>query len=63
MIGADRDGLSGGASADSWSSGSSRMRTPRAAATSRADGVTMVPTGTRSSPPAGTSCAVITRFI
>ena len=64
MVGADRDGLiRRRQGADSCSSGSSTMRTPRAAATSRADAVTMAPTGTRSSPPAGMSCAVTTRFI
>src|SRR6516165_6128473 len=39
------------------------MRTPRDAATSCADEVTMLPTGTRISPESGTSWAVITRFI
>jgi serine/threonine-protein kinase len=38
-------------------------RTPRAAATSRADGVMMAPMGMRQSPAAGTSSAVITRLI
>src|SRR5262249_3637576 len=55
--------LSGGASADTSSSGNSRMATPRAAATSRAEAVTMEPIGTRNSPLTGTSCAVMTRFI
>src|SRR5215472_9928831 len=39
------------------------MRTPRDAATSCADDVTMLPTGTRISPESGTSWAVSTRFI
>ncbi len=64
MVGADGDGLSPAAPApEADPPALPAMRTPRAAATSRADGVTMVPIGTRSSPPAGTSCAVITRFM
>src|SRR5579872_6981148 len=50
----------GGATAEISSSFTSTMRTPRAAAASRADGVTMASAGILSSPPAGISCAVIT---
>src|ERR1700678_1781962 len=39
------------------------MRTPRAAAVSRAEGVTMLPSGMRRSPVGGMSEAVTTRFI
>src|ERR1035438_110488 len=55
--------LAAGVTMTAWSSGTSKMRTPRAAAISRAEGVTMLPKGMRSSPTAGISCAVTTRFI
>src|SRR5215831_14638510 len=53
----------GGAIAVTWSAGSSTIRTPRAAAVSRAAQVMMAPTATRSSPEAGMSCAVMTGFM
>src|ERR1700687_888332 len=52
-----------GGATGSWSSETSSRRTPRSAISSRAEGVTTLPRGTRKSPVSGTSWEVMTFFM